>query len=276
MSRILDTIDTPYDVRKLDRRQLPQLAAEIRERIIDVVSKVGGHFGGNLGIVELTLALHYVYDTPRDQVVFDTGHQSYPHKLITGRREHFPTIRQHGGISGFCKREESEYDVFNAGHASTSTSAAVGIAVARDFRKEDYRVVAVIGDGALSGGLALEGLNQAGHLKRKMLIVLNDNDMSISTNVGAMSGYLNSIIKGQRYNQLKDVAKGVMDRIPLVGGKLHEVAHDVEHLLKNMVVPGTLFEELGIKYLGPYDGHDLNFLIDLFEDTKDYNGPLLI
>ncbi|HEY6139869.1 MAG TPA: 1-deoxy-D-xylulose-5-phosphate synthase [Thermoanaerobaculia bacterium] len=276
MSRILDTINTPYDVRKLDRRQLPELADEIRERIIDVVSKVGGHFGGNLGIVELTLALHWVFDTPRDQIVFDTGHQSYPHKLITGRREQFPTIRQHGGISGFCKREESEYDVFNAGHASTSISAALGIAVARDFRKEDYRVVAVIGDGALSGGLALEGLNQAGHLKRKLMIVLNDNDMSISTNVGAMSGYLNSILKGQPYNQAKDIAKGIMDRIPLVGGKLHELASEMEQLVKHTVVPGTLFEELGFKYLGPINGHDLDGLIDLFEKNKDYNGPLLI
>ncbi|MBV9493087.1 MAG: 1-deoxy-D-xylulose-5-phosphate synthase, partial [Acidobacteria bacterium] len=273
-ARLLDSINTPADVRKLDRKQLQQLAEEIRERIIEVVSTIGGHFGGNLGIVELTLALHYVYDTPRDQLVFDTGHQTYPHKLITGRREEFHTIRQHNGISGFCKREESEYDVFNAGHASTSISAALGIAVARDFRKEDYRVVAVIGDGALSGGLALEGLNQAGHLKRKLMIVLNDNDMSISTNVGAMSGYLNSIIKGQRYNQVKDLAKGVMDRIPLVGGKLHGLAHDMEQVLKNMVVPGTLFEELGFRYLGPYDGHDLDFLIDLFERNKDYNGPL--
>jgi len=276
MARLLDTINTPVDLRKLDRRQLPQLAQEIRDTIIDTVSKIGGHFGGNLGIVELTLALHYIFDTPRDQIVFDTGHQSYPHKLITGRRDTFNTIRQHNGISGFCKREESEYDVFNAGHASTSISAALGIAVARDFRKEPYRVVAIIGDGALSGGLALEGLNQVGHLKRKMIIVLNDNDMSISTNVGAMSGYLNSIIKGQRYNQLKDVTKGIMDRIPLVGGKLHEVAHDVEHILKNMIVPGTLFEELGIKYLGPYDGHDLPALLDIFEKNRDYNGPLLI
>jgi len=276
MSRILDTINTPHDVRKLDRRQLHQLADEIRERIIDVVSKFGGHFGGNLGIVELTLALHSVFNTPRDQIVFDTGHQSYPHKLITGRREQFPTIRQHGGISGFCKREESEYDVFNAGHASTSISAALGIAVARDFRKEDYRVVAIIGDGALSGGLALEGLNQAGHLKRKLMIVLNDNDMSISTNVGAMSGYLNSILKGQRYNQAKDLAKGIMDHIPLVGAKLHELASEMEQILKHTVVPGTLFEELGFKYLGPINGHDLDGLIDIFEKNKDYNGPLLI
>jgi 1-deoxy-D-xylulose-5-phosphate synthase len=276
MSRLLDSINTPADLRKLDRKQLPQVAQEIRDTIIDVVSKVGGHFGGNLGVVELTLALHYVFNTPSDQIVLDTGHQSYPHKLITGRRETFPTIRQHDGISGFCKREESEYDVFNAGHASTSISAALGIAVARDFRKDDYRVVAVIGDGALSGGLALEGLNQAGHLKRKLMIVLNDNDMSISTNVGAMSGYLNSIIKGQRYNQAKDLAKGVMDRIPLIGGKLHGLAHDMEAVLKNMVVPGTLFEELGFRYLGPYDGHDLEFLINLFEENKDYNGPLLI
>lgn len=276
MARLLDKINTPLDLRKLDRNQLPQLADEIRETIIDTVSKIGGHFGGNLGIVELTLALHYVYETPRDQIVFDTGHQSYPHKLITGRRDTFQTIRQHNGISGFCKREESEYDVFNAGHASTSISAALGIAVARDFRKEDYRVVAIIGDGALSGGLALEGLNQAGHLKRKLLIVLNDNDMSISTNVGAMSGYLNSIIKGQRYHQAKDLARGVMDRIPLIGGKLHELASDMEQVLRHMVVPGTLFEELGFKYLGPYDGHDLDGLIDLFEENKDYDGPLLI
>ncbi|HEX6085451.1 MAG TPA: 1-deoxy-D-xylulose-5-phosphate synthase [Thermoanaerobaculia bacterium] len=276
MPRLLDSIDTPRDLRKLDRRQLPQVAQEIRDQIIDVVSRVGGHFGGNLGIVELTLALHYAFDTPRDQIVFDTGHQSYPHKLITGRRDTFHTIRQHNGISGFCKREESEYDVFNAGHASTSISAALGIAVARDFRKEDYRVVAIIGDGALSGGIALEGLNQAGHLKRRLMIVLNDNDMSISTNVGAMSGYLNQIIKGQRYNQAKDLAKGVMDRVPLIGGKLHGLAHDMEQVLKNMVVPGTLFEELGFKYLGPYDGHDLELLLNLFNEHKDYDGPILI
>jgi 1-deoxy-D-xylulose-5-phosphate synthase len=276
MARLLDSINTPADLRKLDRSQLPQVAQEIREQIIDVVSRIGGHFGGNLGAVELTLALHYVFDTPRDQLVWDTGHQTYPHKLITGRRDTFHTIRQHDGISGFCKREESEYDVFNAGHASTSISAALGIAVARDFRKEDYRVVAVVGDGALSGGLAFEGLNQAGHLKRKLFLVLNDNDMSISTNVGAISGYLNQIIKGQKYNELKDLAKGIMDRIPLVGGKLLGLASDVEQVLKHMVVPGLLFEELGFKYLGPYDGHDLDFLIDLFEREKDYDGPLLL
>jgi len=273
---LLDTINSPHDLRKLDRKQLHELAAEIRHRIIEVVSKIGGHFGGNLGIVELTLALHYVFDTPRDQIVFDTGHQSYPHKLITGRRDTFDTIRMHGGISGFCKREESEYDVFNAGHASTSISAALGIAVARDIKHDDYRVVAIIGDGALSGGLALEGLNQAGHLKRKLMIILNDNDMSISTNVGAMSGYLNGLIKGQAYNQAKDLARGIMDRIPLVGGKLHGMASDMEQLFKHMIVPGTLFEELGFKYLGPFDGHDLDFLIDLFEKNKDYNGPLLV
>jgi 1-deoxy-D-xylulose-5-phosphate synthase len=276
MARLLDSIETPHDLRKLDRSQLPQVAQEIRDQIIEVVSQVGGHFGGNLGVVELTLALHYVLDTPRDQLVWDTGHQSYPHKLITGRRDTFHTIRQHDGISGFCKREESVYDVFNAGHASTAISAALGIAVARDFRGEDYRSVAVFGDGALSGGLALEGLNQLGHLKKKIMLVLNDNDMSISTNVGAISGYLNQIIKGQRYNQLKDLARGVMDSIPLVGGRIHDVAHDVEALLKNMVVPGTLFEELGIKYIGPCDGHDLETLISLFEKHRDYDGPILI
>jgi len=276
MARLLDSIETPRDLRKLDRKQLPQVAQEIRDTIIDTVSRIGGHFGGNLGIVELTLALHYVFDTPRDQIVFDTGHQTYPHKLITGRRDKFDTIRMHNGISGFCKREESEYDVFNAGHASTSISAALGIAKARDFRKEDYRVVAVIGDGALSGGLAFEGLNQAGHLKSRMILVLNDNDMSISTNVGAMSGYLNQIIKGKRYVQLKDLAKGVIDRIPLVGGKLHEVASEMEELFRHMVVPGTLFEELGFKYLGPYDGHDLELMLRVFDENKDYNGPLLV
>src|SRR5438128_10893232 len=242
MTRLLDTINSPYDLRKLDRHQLPQLAQEIRERIIEVVSSIGGHFGGNLGIVELTLALHYVFNTPRDQLVFDTGHQSYPHKLITGRRDRFHTIRQHNGISGFCKREESEYDVFNAGHASTSISAALGIAVARDFRKEDYRVVAVVGDGALSGGLAFEGLNQAGHLKRKLFLILNDNDMSISTNVGAMSRYLNQIIKGQRYVQAKDLANGGMDRIPLIGGGLHVFVHEQKQILKQMTSRFTPFE----------------------------------
>jgi 1-deoxy-D-xylulose-5-phosphate synthase len=276
MPRLLDSIDTPHDLRKLDRAQLPRVAQEIRDQIIDVVSQLGGHFGGNLGVVELTLALHYVFDTPRDQLVWDTGHQSYPHKLITGRRDTFHTIRQHDGISGFCKREESVYDVFNAGHASTAISASLGIAVARDFRKEDYQSIAVFGDGALSGGLALEGLNQVGHLKKKMILVLNDNDLSISTNVGAISGYLNQIIKGQRYNQLKDLARGVMDGIPIVGGKIHDIAHDVEALLKNMVVPGTLFEELGVKYVGPYDGHDLDQLISVFEKNRDYDGPILI
>lgn len=252
------------------------MAQEIRDQIIEVVSQLGGHFGGNLGTVELTLALHYVFDTPRDQLVWDTGHQTYPHKLITGRRDTFHTIRQHDGISGFCKREESVYDVFNAGHASTSISAALGVAVARDFRKEDYRVVAVVGDGALSGGLAFEGLNQAGHLKRKMLLVLNDNDISISTNVGAISGYLNQIIKGQKYHSLKDLAKGIMDRIPLIGGKMKGLAADIEEMLKHMIVPGLLFEQLGFQYMGPYDGHNLEFLIDLFEKHKDYDGPLLI
>ncbi len=276
MPRLLDSINTPADLRKLDRAQLPQVAREIRDQIIDVVSKIGGHFGGNLGIVELTLALHYVFDTPRDQIVFDTGHQSYPHKLITGRRARFHTIRQHDGISGFCKREESEYDVFNAGHASTSISASLGIAVARDFRNEDYRVVGVVGDGALSGGLALEGLNQAGHLKRKLFLVLNDNDMSISTNVGAISGYLNQILKGQRYVSLKDAAKRVMDRIPVVGQKIHGFASDMEEIVKHMVVPGLLFEELGFKYVGPFDGHDLDLLIDTFEKYKDYDGPILL
>jgi 1-deoxy-D-xylulose-5-phosphate synthase len=276
MARLLDSIESPRDLRKLDRSRLPQVAQEIRDQIIEVVSQIGGHFGGNLGAVELTLALHYVFNTPRDQLVWDTGHQTYPHKLITGRRDTFHTIRQHDGISGFCKREESEYDVFNAGHASTSISAALGIAVARDLRKEDYRVAAIIGDGALSGGMALEGLNQAGHLKRKLFLILNDNDMSISTNVGAISGYLNRIIKGQTYNELKDLAKGIVDRVPLIGGKLHGLASDMEQLVKQMVVPGLLFEELGFKYMGPYDGHDLNFLIDLFEKWKDYDGPLLL
>lgn len=276
MARYLDTIDSPADIRKLNLQQLESLSEEIRERIIDVVSEKGGHFGGNLGVVELTLALHYVFDTPRDQLVWDTGHQTYPHKLITGRRERFNTIRQHDGISGFCKREESIYDVFNAGHASTSISSALGIAVARDFREEDYRVAAVVGDGALSGGLAFEGLNQAGHLKRKLFLVLNDNDMSISTNVGAISGYLNQIIKGQKYNKIKDLAKGVMDRIPVVGDRLHDAASDVEDLVKHLIVPGLLFEELGFKYIGPYDGHDLKLLIETFEKYKDYDGPILL
>ena len=275
MPRLLDSIETPHDLRKLRRSQLPRVAEEIRAQIIEVVSQLGGHFGGNLGAVELTIALHYVFNTPRDQLVWDTGHQSYPHKLLTGRRDRFHTIRQHNGISGFCKREESVYDVFNAGHASTSISAATGIAAARDFRGEDYRAIAVVGDGALSGGLAYEGLNQAGYLKRKLFLVLNDNDMSISTNVGAVSGYLNQIMKGQHYNRFKDLARGVMDRVPVVGGRIHEIASDVEETLKHMVVPGTLFEELGFKYIGPHDGHNLDALIDIFEEHKDYDGPLL-
>ncbi len=273
---LLEGIDTPADLRRLPEDALPEVAEELRTFLLQSVSQSGGHLASGLGAVELTLALHYVFDTPRDLLVWDVGHQCYPHKVITGRRERFHTLRTYGGISGFLKRDESEYDTFNAGHASTSISAALGMAVARDLADEDYRVVAIIGDGGLTGGMAMEGLNQAGYLGRKLMIILNDNEMSISPNVGALAGYLNRIIHGQPYRRLKDDVEHVLRAIPRVGEPMLRVAKSVEHMAKQLLVPGILFEELGFKYVGPINGHSIPQLLATLRQWKDHNHPVLV
>ncbi len=269
---LLDRISSPEDVRRLPRAQLPELAQDVRERMIDVISKTGGHFAPGLGVVELTVALHYIFATPRDKLVWDVGHQGYPHKILTGRNDRFPTIKQKGGLSGFLKRDESEYDVFGAGHAATSISAALGIATARDLSGEDFDVVAVIGDGSMTCGMAYEALNNAGHTDRDLIVVLNDNEMSISPNVGAIHKYLTRITTNRLYNRFRNELKGLLQRAPAV----EDLAIKLEESVKNLLVPGTLFEELGFRYFGPVDGHDLDALLDTFKSVKEMTGPRLV
>jgi 1-deoxy-D-xylulose-5-phosphate synthase len=273
---LLEKIASPADLRRLPAEELPELAEELRRFLVSSVSQTGGHLASGLGALELTLALHYVFDTPRDLLVWDVGHQCYPHKVITGRRDRFHTLRTYGGISGFLKREESEYDAFNAGHASTSISAALGMAVARDLKGEDYHVVAVIGDGGLTGGMAMEGLNQAGYLGRRLMIILNDNEMSISPNVGAMQGYLNRIIHGQPYRRLKDEVERFLLSIPKVGEGMLKLAKQAEQMAKQLVVPGLLFEELGFKYVGPINGHSIPQLLATLREYKESLHPVLV
>ncbi|MGD1147564.1 MAG: 1-deoxy-D-xylulose-5-phosphate synthase [Thermoanaerobaculaceae bacterium] len=273
---LLERVSSPADLRRIPEEALGDLAEELRRFLLSSVSRTGGHLASGLGALELTLALHYVLDTPRDVLVWDVGHQCYPHKVITGRRERFDTLRTYGGISGFLKREESEYDAFNAGHASTSISAALGMAVARDLKGDDYRVVAIIGDGGLTGGMAMEGLNQAGYLGRKLMIVLNDNEMSISPNVGAMQGYLNRIIHGQPYRRLKDDIERFLLAIPRVGGGVLKLAKQAEQMAKQLVVPGLLFEELGFKYVGPINGHSIPQLLATLREVRDHPHPVLV
>jgi len=273
---ILDTISNPEDLRKVPPGELPALAAELREEILDVVSSTGGHLASSLGVVELTIALHYAFDTPRDRIVWDVGHQAYAHKLLTGRRARFPTLRQFGGMSGFPKREESPFDHFDVGHASTSISAALGMAAARDVKGEDYRVIAVIGDGSISAGLAFEGLNQTGHLKKNLMVILNDNEMSISPNVGALSSYLNKLMTGQFYTKLRQEAKNFLQGIPRVGESMFNLAKKAEESLKGLVVPGMLFDELGVQYVGPIDGHRIDHLLETFHNLKSFPWPVLV
>ncbi len=241
-----------------------------------MVSRTGGHLAPSLGAVELTIALHYCLDSPRDKIIWDVGHQAYAHKLLTGRRDRFETLRTRGGLSGFPKTTESEHDAFGTGHSSTSISAALGIACARDQKEEHYRVVAVIGDGALTGGMAYEGLNQAGHLKKDLIVVLNDNRMSISKNVGAMSTYLTRLISAPVYRRFEADVWELMGKFPTVGGRARGVARRIKESLKNLVVPGILFEELGFRYYGPVDGHNIGDLIDLLNDVKNFKGPQLV
>ncbi|MEE8205650.1 MAG: 1-deoxy-D-xylulose-5-phosphate synthase [Nitrospinaceae bacterium] len=276
MSRLLDGINGPQDLKKLKKEDLPALAAEIRETLLSTISKTGGHLGSNLGVVELTLAMHYVFDSPRDKFVWDVGHQSYVHKLLTGRRERFHTLRQYDGLSGFTKREENEHDHWNCGHGGTSISAALAFAKARDLKKEDNEVVAVIGDGSLTAGMAFEGLNHTGHLKSNMIVILNDNEMSISTNVGGMSAHLSQIMTGQVMRTIKGQIDEMLQSIPGVGKDISHFAHKIDDAIKGVFIPGRLFEDLGFRYVGPLDGHDTDTLIENLEDLKGQKGPTLV
>ncbi len=274
---LLERIHSPEELRRLDRADLEQVVREVRERHIDVVSQKGGHFGASLGVAELTVALHYVYDTPRDQLVWDTGHQAYIHKILTGRNERMPTIRTRGGLAPFLRRDESEYDAFGAGHASTSVSAAWGMAVGRDLTGQDFDVVAIIGDGAMGCGLAYEALNNAGHTDRDFVVVLNDNDMSIAPAVGAMNKYLTGMITNPAYNKARSLVKEVLQRAPsALGEVMEEVAGRLEDSVKHMLTPGLIFEELGFRYVGPVDGHDVQQLVDTFRRVRGLKGPILV
>ena len=276
MSKLLDTINNPDDLKKLTIEELPELAEEVRERIVSTISKTGGHLASSLGAVDIAIAVHYVFNAPADKVIWDVGHQAYAHKLLTGRREAFATIRQLGGISGFPKISESIYDAFGTGHSSTSISAAAGTAVARDLKGDDYKVIAIIGDGSLTAGLAFEGLNQAGHLKKDIIVILNDNEMSISQNVGALSSFLSRKITGRLATRIKKEAEGFFLSIPRIGRRLVSLAKRAEDSLIALLTPGMLFEGLGFHYIGPIDGHNLNELINTFRDARELNGPILI
>jgi len=273
---ILARVNFPEDIRRLSLAELGRLAEEIRELMIETVSRRGGHLASSLGTVELTLAIHYVFDTPRDRLVWDVGHQAYAHKIITGRKDRFGTLRQKGGLSGFPKREESPYDVFNVGHSGTSISAAAGMAEARCLKGEDFRIIAVIGDGAISAGMAFEGLNWTGDRRKGMIIILNDNEMSISPNVGALSSYLNRIMTGQTVSRIRAEVKTFLKSVPGIGEQMLKFSRQVEESLKTFFVPGAIFEELGFTYVGPLEGHRLDPLIKNLENVRQLEGPVLV
>lgn len=276
MSKVLDQIEFPIDVKKLDLEELGKLCGEIREEIISTVLKNGGHLASNLGVVELTVALHHVFELPHDKVIWDVGHQSYAHKILTGRRDRFHTLRQYEGISGFPKRDESPYDAFDSGHSGTSISSALGMAEARRQRGEEGKVIAVIGDGSMTAGVAFEGLNQTGHVDQDLIVILNDNEMSISPNVGALSSYLNRLMTGQFVNRFREDIKAFLDTLPGIGKSVLRFAKQAEESLKGLLIPGLLFEELGLKYIGPIDGHRLDYLIETFQNIKKLRGPILV
>ncbi|HHW06537.1 MAG TPA: 1-deoxy-D-xylulose-5-phosphate synthase [Clostridia bacterium] len=272
----LEDINDPAQLKRLNLGQLESLAEKIRQKLITTVAKTGGHLAPNLGVVELTLALHRVFNSPVDKIIWDVGHQCYVHKILTGRLSQFDTLRQYGGLSGFPKTSESPHDVFNTGHSSTSISAALGMAIARDLRGEKHEVVAVIGDGALTGGMAFEALNHAGHLGTHLIIVLNDNEMSIANNVGALSSYLSRIRSDPRYYKGKEEIEQVLKRLPSIGPRVVKIAERIKDSLKYLVVPGMLFEELGFTYLGPIDGHQMDIMITVFQQAKRIKGPVIV
>ncbi len=274
--KLLQTIDSPDDLKPLSESALLQLCQEVRDYTIEVVSKTGGHLAPTLGVVELSVALHKVFNSPKDKIIWDVGHQAYAHKILTGRREALKTIRQYGGISGFCKPMESEHDIYGAGHASTSISAGVGFAIARDLKGEKHQVISIIGDGALTGGLSFEGLNNLGHLRTRMMIILNDNEMSISPNVGAMSKYLSKITTNPLYNRVRDEIWNITGKLPVGKSTVRTGMKKLEESLKNLLVPGVIFDEMGIRYFGPIDGNDLPLLISTLENIKDINTPILL
>ncbi len=276
MYTYLDRIDSPTDLKMLKPEQLPALAEEVRRFLLETVSTTGGHLGSNLGAVELTIALHYCFDSPRDKIIWDVGHQAYTHKVLTGRRERFPTQRQYKGISGFPKRCESEHDAFGVGHSSTSISAGLGMAVAGELEGTGNRAISVIGDGSLTGGMAFEALNQAGHLKKNLVVVLNDNEMSISKNVGAFSSFISRKMTGRYFRDLKKEMQGLLRNIPAIGTDILHFARRAENSLKGFLTPGALFEALGFDYLGPLDGHDLAQLVEVFNNINQLDGPLLV
>ncbi|GFO65461.1 1-deoxy-D-xylulose-5-phosphate synthase [Geomonas paludis] len=276
MYTLLSKINGPDDLKKLDAEELVLLADEVRGFLMDTVAKTGGHLASNLGVVELSIALHYCFDSPKDNIVWDVGHQAYTHKILTGRRDSFHTQRCYKGISGFPKRSESPHDAFGAGHSSTSISAGLGLAVAHTLKGDDARVISVIGDGSLTGGMALEALNQAGHLKKNMIVVLNDNEMSISKNVGALSSFISRKMTGSYYRGLKKEMEGLLAGIPAIGGNILHFAKKAENSLKGFLTPGTLFEALGFEYVGPIPGHDIPTLLGVLENVKRLEGPILL
>ncbi len=275
--KYLDGIDSPADLKKLNLNELKDLVDEIRDYLVDTISKIGGHLGASLGVAELTVALHYVFDTPTDKIIWDVGHQGYIHKILTGRREQLKTIRQKGGISGFLKRTESEYDAFGAGHASTSLSAALGIATARDFQNKKFKVVGVIGDGSMTGGMAYEAMNNIGLLKKDIIVVLNDNKMSIAPNVWALHNYFNEFLANPSYNKFRDYvwkATGKLDK--KFGDRVRYMASKVEGSIKGIITPGMLFEALGFRYFGPVNGHNIINVVKILEEIRDLGGPILL
>ncbi|MCF8018241.1 MAG: 1-deoxy-D-xylulose-5-phosphate synthase [Vallitaleaceae bacterium] len=276
MFKVLDKIHSPEDLKRLDRDDLNKLSHEIRKYLVDVISVTGGHLSSNLGVVELTIALHYVFNSPVDKLIWDVGHQSYVHKILTGRKEALKTVRQYQGLSGFPKRLESEHDCFDVGHSSTSISAAIGYAVARDMNKDDYSVVAIIGDGALTAGMAFEALNNGAQMKKNFIVILNDNQMSIGKNVGGMAEYLDTIRTGHVYKEIKHDVHKVFDRIPVVGKMLTKGVREIKDAFKQVFIPGMFFEEMGYTYLGPIDGHAVPQIIKVLNQARRIEGPVLI
>ena len=274
--KYLPRIDSPADLRKIPREELPLVVDELRDYMVSVISKIGGHLASSLGAAELTVALHYTFDTPKDKIVWDVGHQAYGHKILTGRRDRFPTIRQYGGLSGFPSREESPYDTFNVAHAGTAISGALGMAVARDLKGEDYHIVAVVGDGGLTVGEELEAINNLGTLQKKVLVILNDNKMSISPNVGALAGYLTRIVHGQAYHRLREEVEKLLSSVPRVGPRLWRMSRDVVESVKTVLIPGLVFEELGFEYIGPINGHDIHELLSVLAKVKNRSKPTLV